>query len=306
MKYFLGVDGGGTKTEAVLIDQNRKVLGRGQAGGVLIPVLGWQESINNLYIAIKRAISEKKLQKISSCLALAGVDTKGNNLHWKQIIMNHQHLSKILASPLIVNDTLAALRAGTTDQDAVVIIAGTGSNCYGRNDRGQEAKSGGAGHILGDEGSAFVIGSEILKSVVRSLDGRISKTVLTKLVFETCHINSLESLINLIYEKPWNKTDIAQVAPLADKAVKEKDPVAKKIIENAAHELALMGKAVITKLKLKGKFYTAVLSGSVFNIQTLKEKLQQELLEFSPKAKFVKPSMSSAEAAAILALEEKF
>ena len=258
-------------------------------------------------LAIRRALAERKIKISRSCLALAGVDIKSNNQDWEQTIKKHPFLSKVLNRPLVINDTFAALRSGTPDKNTIVIIAGTGSNCYGRNEKGQEARSGGADHILGDEGSGYDIGLKILKSVVQDLDGRGPKTALTKLLFNKFKINSLESLCLLVYKKPWNKTDIAKIAPLAEKAAEKGDIIAKKIIEQAAGDLGLMIKAVALKLNLKGKPYTIITSGSVFKIQKiLYDHLEKDIAKFSPQAKFTKPSIDSATAAAYLALENNF
>ena len=302
-QFFLGVDGGATKTEAVLVDQNRKIIDQGQAQGSNTAIFGLTESANQVALAVKRALGTKKIKISASYLALAGVNTRDDNKNWQRAIKNHPYLCQVLDNPKIVNDTAAALRSGTTDKNAIVVIAGTGSNCYGRNEKGQEARSGGADHILGDEGSAYDIGSNILHSVVKALDGRGPKTVLVNLLFEKLKIESLDGLHRLVYKKPWNKTDIAQVAPLAEIAAEKNDKIAIGIIKSAADELALMTKAVAQKLNLEKKPYTIVKSGSVFNMPKIGNLLEKEILKFSPYAKFTMPKVSAATAAAYLAQE---
>lgn len=303
-KFYLGVDGGGTKTKAVLINSSKNIIGEGQSAGSNATIFGLTESVNQVALAVKKALTGKESKISRSCLALAGVNIKSNNQDWRQTIKEHPFLSKVLDNPLIINDTLAALRSGTTDQNAVVIIAGTGSNCYGRNEKGQEARSGGTDYILGDEGSGYNIGLKILKGITQDLDGRGQKTILTNLLFEKFKISSLEDLNLVVYQKPWNKTDIAKIAPLAEKAAEKGDIIAKKIIEQAAHDLAVMIKVVATKLNLQEKSYTIVTSGSVFNIQKiLCEHLEADIVKFSPKANFIKPIVDSATAAAYLAME---
>lgn len=302
---YLGVDGGGTKTDAVLIDQNRKILGRGHAAGSNAAAVGPKTALANLTKAIKQAVKSHKNQKLKATLAIGGVDSEKIRNNWQTIIVHHPFLSKLFQEPAqIVNDSVAALRSGTTDTNALVIIAGTGSICYGRNTQGKEAKSGGVGHLLADGGSAYAIGSAILKAVTKSLDGRGPKTSLADLLFAHLKINSLEKLVDTVYQKPWNKTDIAGVAPLAEKAAGQNDQVAIKIITEAADELALMIKSVVQKLDLGNKQYTIVLTGSVLeNLKLIQEKLQKQVLKFSPKAKFTKPKIDSATTAAYLALE---
>jgi len=305
-KLFIGVDGGATKTEAVLIDENKKEIGRGLAAGSNADIFGVSESVNRVYAAIKQACGGTNPTISNCCLAIAGIDTKKDNTIWEHTVSHNLSLSKLLnKEPNIVNDSLAALRSGTTAKNAVVIIAGTGSNCFGRNEQGEEAKSGGVDYILSDEGSGYNIGLRILKRVTQSIDGRNDDTLLKDLLFQKLNINSLPKLVSQVYEKPWNKADIAQIAPLAEKAAEKEDKVAKEILERAALDLGIMIKAVATKLELKNMQYEIVTAGSVFKIKThLMNNLEKDIKEFSPKAKFVRPQVDSATAAAYLALEK--
>ncbi len=304
-KYFLGVDGGSTKTEAVIINENKKEVGRGLSAGSNADIFGLTESVDRVYAAIEQACHGEHIKFQKACLAIAGIDTKKDKSVWEHAIKNHSGLSSHLPKkPRVVNDSVAALRSGTTAKNAVVIIAGTGSNCHGRNEKGEEAKSGGMDYILSDEGSGYNIGLRILKRVTQSIDGRSQQTLLKDLLFKKLNISSLSKLASEVYEKPWNKTDIASIAPLAEKAAERSDKVAKEIIARAAHDLGVMIKAVATKLKLKNKEFTIVTAGSVFNIQKiLKSHLRKDTKSFSPKAKFVKPKIDSATGAALLAME---
>ena len=303
---YLGVDGGGTKTEAVLIDDKGQIVGQGQAGGSNPAVFGIKKSLDNIAIAIQKTLKNfSDRSEIPSCLAIAGVNTQREAEDLKKAALKHPKLSKIISkSSIAVNDTQAALRAGTNDKNAIVLIAGTGSNCFGTNENGQSAKSGGRDFILSDEGSAYAIGLSVLKAVTKISDGRANKSVLKDLLFSRLKIRSIDQLTEIVNKKPWNKTDIANIAPLADEAAKQGDQQASEIIKTAAFELALMIKAVAEKLDLKNKEYTIVTTGSVFNIQKiLHARLEDDILKFSPGAKFKKSSVDSAVGAALLAKE---
>ena len=303
---YLGVDGGGTKTEAVLIDEDGKVIGQGQAGGSNPAVFGVKKSLDNIATAIQKTLKNfPDTADIPTCLAIAGVNTKKEADNFSKAAFLHPSLSKIISkNSIVVNDTQAALRAGTNDKNAVVLIAGTGSNCFGKNENGQSAKSGGRDFILSDEGSGYAIGLSVLKAVTKMSDGRASMSVLKDLLFSHLKINSIDQLTEIVNSKPWNKTDIANVAPLAEKAAKKGDKLASEIIKTAAMELALMIEAVAEKLDLKNKEYTIVTTGSVFNIQKIiDENLKKDVLKFSPHAVFVKPKVDSATGAALLAKE---
>lgn len=303
--YFLGIDGGATKTGAVILDFNKKELSRGYAAGSNFAVSGLSRSLDNLYTAISGATKGIYPQNFAVCLAIAGIDTQKQKEMWQNALKNHRHLSQFFKTPpLIVNDTVAALRAGTNDKNAVVVVSGTGSNCYGTNDQGHEAKSGGFNYILSDEGSAYDIGLKILKSITRQQDGRGPYTQLKDIVFKNLKISNIEDLSSLVYEKPWDKTDIGQIAPFVNEGAIQKDQVSLLIIEETANELSLMGKAVIQKLNLKDKKFTLVVSGSVFKIgDLLLQKFYQDVKSFSPNVQFQIPTQDTAIGAALLAME---
>ena len=305
---FLGVDGGGTKTQAVLVDRNGNVIGRGQAKGSNPAVFGMKKSLDNIAISIQKALRNfSDRSEIPACLAIAGVNTEREADAFLKVALFHTKISKIISkNSIVVNDTQAALRAGTKDKNAVVLIAGTGSNCFGINDKGRTEKSGGRDFILSDEGSAYAIGLFTLKAVTKASDGRTKDTILKNLLFDYLKINSIDGLTEIVNKRPWNKTDIAKVAPLAEEAAKRGDRQASEIIKTAAMELALMIKAVAEKLDLKNKKYTIVTTGSVFNIaEILNENFKKDILKFSARAIFVKPQLDSAVGAALLAKELK-
>lgn len=303
--FFLGVDGGASKTWATLIDNSKNILGKGQTKGSNAKEIGFPSAKKNIEKSIKIAFGSRKPPQLTACLALAGVDTAYDQKIWLDQIKSDPFFSQILTEPpLILNDSRAALRAGTTEKDALVVIAGTGSHCYGKNSQGGQARSSGLGKILSDQGSAYAIGTSILKAVVKSLDGRAPKTLLTDLIFEKFNIKTIEELYLLVSKNSWGKIEIAKIANLAEIAAEKGDKQALQILYDAAYELALMVKAVSEKLGLVKRDYTVVTTGSVLlKNKTVKEKFREEVLKLSPLAKFVTPKIDSAEAAALLAME---
>ncbi len=304
-EYYLGVDGGATGTTAVIIDNQKKVIGQGSAPGANWNVYGIDKSCKNLSTAIEKSLINKKIEKLSGCLAIAGVNTEEEKNLWRKAIRDDRFLLRIFSTPpLVVNDTVAALRAGTDKKNSIVVISGTGSNCWGKNEFGNEAKSGGGGHLLGDEGSAYAIGLAVLKAIFKSLDGRGQQTALKDLFFEKHKVNSKDELVLLVYDRPWDKVDIAKVAPIADFAASGGDKVAQTILAEAAEDLVLMAKAVGKKLGFLNKSFAVVTSGRVFeNSEVVSGHFKRGILKFNPSAKIIKPSITSAQAAALLAWE---
>lgn len=303
-KFFLGIDGGGTYTKAAMVDENGKLISQNQSAGSNVNVFGLQSAAANLNETIRQAIGDIK-GEIFGCLAISGVNFPKDKESWQKTVANDPFLKSVFFKPpLVVNDALAALRSGTTDKNALVIIAGTGSNCYGRNERGEEAKAGGVDYILSDEGGGYWIGLEILQRVTKSLDGRGQKTKLTELLFSKLNVNSLERLYETIYQKPWGKFEIAQIASLAEEASKNGDFEANEIINSAAIELSLMVKAVVKKLGLESNKFTVVKAGSILKIKRLIcERVEKEILKFAKDANFAEQNIDSANGAAYLAYE---
>lgn len=301
MKYFLGVDGGGTKTQSVLIDEDGKIVGRADSGGTNAFALGFASALINLKHGIVDAT--RKIKPDFVCLAISGVNSVQDARVWKNRIAHDEELLGILGNKyIVVNDTQAALRAGTEDKNAIVLVAGTGSNCWGRNENGKEAKSGGLDYLLSDEGAGFYLGQQLLYAVVKAQDGRGSKTKLVKLLFEKLDISNLGELAQLVYSKPWNKTDIASLSPLIEAAITADDAVAEEIAQKAVEELFLHVRAVCENLGFKKSEYSMVTTGSVFKIQKkIYEELVRKVLKFTPRVKFVVSRFDSATGAAFLA-----
>lgn len=300
---YLGIDAGATKTKAVLLTPDFQKVSEAQAEGANAAEIGIKKALKNVEKAVQELSPKFNGSEIKACFAIAGVDSDPQKRTWENAIEKSPKLGKI-KSPLILNDTRAAIRTASISKNAIVAIAGTGSNCYGFNEEGHEAKAGGGSYILGDEGSGYYIGLRILKAVHRSLDGRGPETRLKDDLFKHFKIKNRVELISLIYGKPWQKPDIAQVAQLIEKPAKLGDKTAIKILDDAVDEIALMITTVAGKLSLKNKKYDLVMTGSVFKIEEhFKEKIQKQIKNFSKDVVFQEPIFDSATAAAHLAAE---
>src|SRR3990167_6594798 len=108
---FLGVDGGGTKTQAVLVDAQGKVIAKGQAKGSNPAVFGIKKSLDNIAVAIQKTLKNfPDTAEIPACLAIAGVNTEREAADFKKAVLSHTTLAKIISkNSIVVNDTQAAL-----------------------------------------------------------------------------------------------------------------------------------------------------------------------------------------------------
>ena len=173
--HVLGIDAGGTKTVCQLADDSGEVLAEARRGGANLQAIGELEVEKVLHDVMEEAIGDLDVSPAAICLGIAGVDRPDDARVVRGIMKRIGYKAKLL----VVNDALVALEAGAPDQPGVVVIAGTGSIAYGRNDRNQAARAGGWGYMLGDEGSGYWIGRAALRAVLREADRRGPATQLT-------------------------------------------------------------------------------------------------------------------------------
>lgn len=277
---FLLVDGGATKTHILLINKDLSLIKEYKLGPFNFSAIISHQAVPNL----KAMLGDIEIKKIKKAVfGLSGVDTLTEKLKTQQLFAAH------FSFPFqIVNDSEIALLAGSTHPDSVVIIAGTGSNCFGRNHLGETAKTSGLDWLLADEGSGFAIGHAILKAAIRSFDGRGLKTCLENLVCDHFSIDHIYDLKHHFYEQTFSKDKIAQLAQLLPMALGNDDQVAKLILENNIGELLISLRPVVSKLNLQNQYFELVLAGSLFtnNLIPFTEFAYSVRREF-PQAKII-------------------
>jgi N-acetylglucosamine kinase-like BadF-type ATPase len=264
---LLAVDGGGTKTHILLADNDGTVLCDAKGGPLSFTVVSQEESLTNLLTTVRQAFKKVKLNELyiqKALIGLAGIDTKEEQKNAADFF--NKGLKEIVTGLVqVVNDTEIALASGSGSDNAIVLIAGTGSNCFGKNEFGVTAKAGGLDYMLTDEGSGYSIGHEILKAAVKSYDGRGQKTILEDLVKQWFEVEDMIFLKDKISNNNFNKATIAHLTFLLSKALEVEDSVAKQILNESIQELLSMVKAVATRLDFVTKRFDLVLAGSLFS-----------------------------------------
>jgi len=311
MSFILGLDGGATKTSAVVLDTNTGKTLESVSGSSNYLSVGIEMAKQNIIKAVFEVIEEIKKSKYpekvffeSSCFGFAGCDLESDINMYKEIIFN-SGLSNFLDSnrTIICNDSKIGLAAGSNNKNKVMIICGTGSNCYGVNESGQEAGSNGWDYILGDEGSGYSIAIKALRAIMRAFDGRGDKTLLSDSVLEYLGFSSELELVNWVYKNTISKNDIASIASIVCSTASAGDQMSLKILKEECYEAILTVTTVIKKLKLENSNFDLVLVGSVFNCK----KYFKEILVNSLESKFKKINIKNlvkkpAEGAITLAL----
>jgi len=285
LKYFLGVDGGGTSTISYLADQDGHILGKGKSGPSNYQVVGAEralssikESIIHAYKAAGISIGDRNIDSV--CFGLAGIDTEKDYQFFFPLLNQIEFLDKLT----LLNDSYLALAGGNASADGIALIAGTGSIAVGINKNGQRKRVGGWGYILDDKGSGYNIAVNALHAVFRAYDGRGKNTKLSHLFCNFLELKKVENIINRIYVEKMSRKDIAELAKFVFMAALEDDSVAIDIIRQAGIDLADQVFTVIRELKIDGPIIKIPLVGGVFKnknevlLNSIKDELEKRLI----------------------------
>ncbi len=259
---IVGIDGGGSKTHALLADADGRVLGQGIAGPSNYQGIGAEAAQAALDAAIAAAFADAGLALApiaAVCLGLAGMDRPDDRALFAAWAA--ERLPG--AAAVFVNDAELVLAAGTPSGCGVALICGTGSIAFGRDARGRTARSRGWGYLLGDEGSGYDLGLAALRAVMRSHDGRGAQTALTPAVLGHWGLASPTGLVPVVYQGLLRPADVAALAALVDAVAAGGDAVAREILQRAGQELALAVVAVVRSLDLAAPVPCALAGGVI-------------------------------------------
>jgi N-acetylglucosamine kinase-like BadF-type ATPase len=299
--YVLGIDAGGTKTVCQLADERGEMLTEARRGGANLQASGELEVEKVLHEVMEEAIGELDVRPAAICLGIAGVDRPDDARAVRDIMKRVGYKAKVL----VVNDALVALEAGAPDRPGVVVIAGTGSIAYGRNDRNQAARAGGWGYMLGDEGSGYWIGRAALRAVLREADRRGPATQLTGLLLNYYGVARAQDLIHQVYHGALRPAAIASLAQCVQGAFTGGDPVAIGILRGSADQLESSALSVAKRLELIGSEFPFVLAGGIFRaVPWLEEELSRRLPLVAPRSHTHLLNIEPASGAVRLALAE--
>ncbi len=296
---YCGWDGGGTKTEVCLQDET----GRTVASAVFGPLNPNGAQASLVRETVRRGISYMKEQfggekEIGSLvIGVAGITNRGVRPLMEEALAEAGWHGPVQ----LAGDQEIAL-AGAVDGPGMMLIAGTGSVCYGRDRDGNRFQIGGLGYLIGDEGSGWAIGRDILAEVGRAADGRSPATVLTSMVYEKMGFSATGDLVTWLYAPETGKKEVASLASLLPEALDRGDPAAKAIACRAAADLAEIAETGWKRSGLSEGFI--VFTGSILShMPFIREKVEAELHQKCPGLTIVPPRGTPAEGAAKMARE---
>ncbi|WP_409343877.1 N-acetylglucosamine kinase [Paenibacillus sp. MBLB4367] len=266
MKLVLGIDGGGTKTEALALDQNGDLLLRLTGESTNPHAVTFPKAMRNLGELLDAALASPAIQGFdltAAALGLSGVSTEEEQRAVQRYLQDYQKERQMTFDVSLLHDAQIALMATLGREEGIIAISGTGSIVFGLSPEGERYRVGGWGHLLGDEGSGYEIGLRTLRTIMRSFDGIIPPTRMTDLLLEAYGFSSLAELKPYIYNDSIQKSDIAKFAEICIRASEDDDKAAVNILLYAAGELADAAIALIGK----NEWFQAcdlVTTGSIF------------------------------------------
>ncbi|HKB99713.1 MAG TPA: BadF/BadG/BcrA/BcrD ATPase family protein [Terriglobales bacterium] len=273
MAYYLGIDGGGTKTRCVLGDETM-VLATAMSGGSNIVRLGETQAKEALHAAVRQVcvtanISPAQISAI--CIGAAGAARPEIAAKTRTILV--ELISEIapeitLTRIEVVGDMTIALEAAFGAGPGVIAIAGTGSIVYGRDAAGRIARAGGWGFAISDEGSGHWIGRRAISALLGAHDQGL-ETALTAMILQAWKLTTLGELVQQANSTP--PPDFPRLFPIVLRAADEGDPIAGDLLTDAGAKLGSLAATVVRRLAphapsaaLPGSTLPVAMTGSVF------------------------------------------
>ena len=276
--FVCGVDGGGTKTTAICCTSQGKEIARRVFGPFNLNSIGMQsfESILNELVTFLDETGNCR----ALCIGAAGITNNQVSECAKAV------LGKTGIPYKLMGDYEIAHTGALNGKEGIILIAGTGSVCYGKNRAGNTVMAGGWGHLIGDAGSGYGIGRDALSAVARMYDGYGEPTILKDLLASELKLDTAEKIISYVYSN--DKSAVAALSPVVDKAYSMGDAVATQIIRSNAESLVQLVKAVASRLDFSS-CDVALLGGLLENETALNAELNRCLRDFNANLTVIAP-----------------
>ncbi len=301
MTFFLGVDGGASKTAALVTDDQGKSLGDGVAGPSNHLRVGIETAARNIERAVNKALVNADVASREIVWAYCGIAGADHPAH-RQEIVDSLNIFFPRGNFTVDNDARIALSGAIGFGAGVVVIAGTGSVAFGRNETGEEARAGGWGPTLGDEGSAYGIARAGLSAALRAHDGRGPSTKMLEIISRDYDLAASE-IPRFVYATTTHADDIARYSKLVIEAAEAGDPVASAILQDAGRELGACVVAVAQRLKMADREFPVAHVGGAFNAgDLLLAPMRETIGTRVPRAKISPPQRTPVEGAAMMAI----
>ncbi|CAH1213863.1 N-acetylmuramic acid/N-acetylglucosamine kinase [Paenibacillus allorhizoplanae] len=298
-RYVAGLDGGGTKTAVTIVDESGLEVHTFTSGAINYngqDEASVQASLAEIFRTIDR-VCDGLGHCAQVCIGAAGVSNPTVTTRLESSVRACGYKGPLF----ITGDQDTALSGAHNRELGIILIAGTGSICYGKNEAGDTHRAGGYGYLIDDEGSGYSIGRDLLSVVVRAHDGRLPATVITGMVFEQLGMTSIQQIIGFVYDKQTNKKDIAALAPILSQACELGDEAALAIADKSARSLLELVVPVTEKLSMQ-EGVLAMAGSALLKNSFIQTAFINGLKERYPAMTCITPKRDAASGAALMAL----
>ncbi len=303
MEYIFGFDCGATNSECAVADFDGKIiitLTGGPANFLVIGTDAASENILSLINECKEKLNFGYSEIKSIVIGAAGAGRNDDAKKLQNSLQKSAGKNGISLNLItVVSDAHIALEGAFPKKPGSILIAGTGSIIYGKDNDGNIYRAGGFGRIIGDEGSGFSIGRKALQRVAKYYDGYGENSDIISMLSRKYEINSSEQLISKVYKENF---DIASVAELVIEAASKDDLIALNILEEETDEIIQQLKALKKKMEVD-KLNVSFVGSLLINGNTYSDMLLKKIKFYLPTTTVVKPQHTPLEGAILIARE---
>lgn len=303
----LGIDGGGSKVDAVFAARDGTILGAARIRHLEHDGTGRELHLEGVRAAVHAAGRDAGCRAIEPPLAsvavacVAGADLPADDRRIGRWLEAQRWGRKVV----LRNDTFAVLRAGTDRSWGVAVVCGYGTNCSGVAPSGRIFRLPAVGTISGDWGGGYDLGSAALWHALRAQDGRGDPTALTSLVPGHFGMRRPRQVMEAMYFGRMSEERLVELAPLVFEAARADDAVARTIVDRQADEIAVMATTAIRRLHMTRRDVHVVLGGGIFANRdpVFHERVVEGIGAVAPKAKVIRLSEAPVVGAVLLGLD---
>jgi N-acetylglucosamine kinase-like BadF-type ATPase len=301
----LGVDGGNSKTDVVIVSRDGRLLTGIRGPSVSHQAVGLEHGMNQLSRLVEQAadragIARRPVAELG-VYCLAGADYASDT----RLLRREIGKLSLARDDIVLNDTFAALRAGAERSWGVALVCGQGINGAAVAPSGRIARFAGLGPISGDWGGGGDIGLAGLGAAVRGRDGRGQRTSLERLVPDYFGLPSPSAVTRALYIGRLPESRLAELTPVVFRAAADGDLPARDIVDRLADELIAMAGALIRRLGLRRRDPEIVLAGGVFDAEDARfiGRIEAGIPELAAAARLVRLREPPVLGAALLGLD---
>jgi N-acetylglucosamine kinase-like BadF-type ATPase len=274
-KFYLGVDGGQSSTKALIADEQGRVIGSGKAGPCNHVSGGKarRKFVTAVGDCLRNACAQAGLDFASvnfsaACFGFSG-GAEDKEVFSREVIRSERYR--------FTHDADIALTGATAGRPGIIVIAGTGSMAFGRNEARQSGRAGGWGYIFGDEGSAFNLVRQALRGALSFEEGWGEPTILRERLLSATGAADANDLLHRFYTNAFPRDRIASLAPVVTGAACAGDRVAIDITRTAGAQLASLVHAVHQQLFRRFESVPVCYIGGVFRARAIRENFAAEV-----------------------------